>query len=402
MLRAIVSMLCVVGAASAQSFPPLAPNPPTLAKPVPAADEPVKLSFEENLVRFNPQDVQVVLRSPRWLLVVNNATLKDFGPNERDARDAQRVIRDYNLDAMGSIDGAQPPFEYWLSQGRPPTGGFRGMAIPFRREKVRAEKVSGVWCVRDEQKLLWNFGPDDLAAKRAAEVVREYAFDLMGLVGNPPKMVWMVRDSQREEHLRMLPASEFDRSVQMLLQNQLVIPKPIEPLKSVGDRLSPRVAPNALAETVVVGSKFPIDIRRVESRREKDGWRVVSGDTILATFPRDDGSARQLTAWLQDNRASEVARVGRNAVPIFLSGGLPLRASTLTVPTHRYKLNELRIARRDEQWVLRDSEATLFEFGDHKDDAEMMMATIRHLNLTTILRFGNPPDGGLSVLARDR
>ena len=94
--------------------------------------------------------------------------------------------------------------------------------------------------------------------------------------------------------------------------------------------------------------------------------------------------------------------VGRNAAPVFLSGGVPLRATSLGVPSHRYKLNELQIVRRDEQWVLRDAQETLFEFGDHKDDAEMMLATIRHLNLTTVVRFGNPQSGGIAVLARDR
>lgn len=401
MLRAMISMACIAGVCHAQSFPPLSPNPPKAA-PV-RVDAPVRLSFDEKLVRFNPQDVQLVFRSPRWLLIVDNATLKDFGANERDARDAQRVVRDYNLDAYGLIDGAQPPFEYWLSQGRAPATGFRGMAIPFRREKVRAEKVSGVWCVRDDQKLLWNFSGDDIGAKRAAEVVREYGFDLMGILGNPPKMVWMVQDDRREESLKMAPASGgFDQSVKLLLQNQLLVPKPVEPIGVVGDRLSPRPLPDASREMVAVGTKVPIDVRRLETRRDKGGYRVTAGDTVLATFPAEDGSARQLIAWLQDNRASEFARVGRNAAPVFLSGGVPLRATSLGVPSHRYKLNELQIVRRDEQWVLRDAQETLFEFGDHKDDAEMMLATIRHLNLTTVVRFGNPQSGGIAVLARDR
>lgn len=395
MVRALLSMVFVGGLCHAQSPSPM-PIPVRTEEP-PA----VRVSFDETLVRFNPQEVQLTCRDRRWTLTANGVVLKDFGAAERDAREALRIVRDYNLDALGSIAGAQPPFEYWLSQGRAPSSGFRGTGVSFRREKVRAEKVSGVWCVRDDRELLWNFNSDDLGAKNAAEVIRVYAFDVVGTIGNPPKMIWMVQDPQREEHLKMLPPSGFDRSVKMLMQNQLVIPKPVEPLKAVGDRLSPRTRPEDLSQSLVVGSKYPIDPRRIESRREKDGWRVTAGDEVLATFPHDDGSARQLTLWLTDRRVGEVARVGRGGIPIFFSGGVPLRANSLNLPTQRFKLDELRIVRREGTWILCDPRRTLLEFGEHEDDAAMMLATIRHLNLTTLIRFGHPQVGGLSVLARD-
>src|SRR4029078_9075255 len=56
-------------------------------------------------------------------------------------------------------------------------------AVAAPRPTGRVEQVKGVWCLRDECNILFNFGLHKADADQALAVVRRYGFNRIGMVG---------------------------------------------------------------------------------------------------------------------------------------------------------------------------------------------------------------------------
>src|SRR5437870_475377 len=90
----------------------LAPSTPL------APAEPAKPT--ENLVRFDPNQVDVQWVDNRWELVAGGKVLKEFGHKEMEARQALRIIRELGLTQLGTVGSPRPVLEYWLVNGNAP------------------------------------------------------------------------------------------------------------------------------------------------------------------------------------------------------------------------------------------------------------------------------------------
>src|SRR5262245_58426339 len=83
--------------------------------------------LRENLTAFDYRSAEVEWQDGRWQIRAGSVWLKDFGRQERDAREALNVIRDLRLTQYGTVGAARPVIEYWLADGRAPAAGVSGL-----------------------------------------------------------------------------------------------------------------------------------------------------------------------------------------------------------------------------------------------------------------------------------
>ena len=182
-----------------------------------AMPQELPLPQKENMIAINSGDITLKrVAGGAWQLWMGQKMLRDFGAgdtSENNARDAARVYRDIRPTEWAMIGSPRPVVEYGLINGRPPmapgmpgaasddrgrafpAGGGSGPAhqrrgarrtiIPIDLKTVRVEAIRGVWCLRDDTNILFNFGPNKADAEQAHAVVQRYGFNRIGVVGSP-------------------------------------------------------------------------------------------------------------------------------------------------------------------------------------------------------------------------
>jgi hypothetical protein len=141
-------------------------------------------ALAESVRPFNTSAVRLEWNNRRWQLVADGVMLKDFGVREQEARQALRLVQDLHLNQYGTVGSPSPVMEYWLSDGRAPQGLAGGLrALPLDPTGLRVEQIQGQWCLRDSQRVLFNFGQRADDARQALAVVRKYGFTQVGVIG---------------------------------------------------------------------------------------------------------------------------------------------------------------------------------------------------------------------------
>jgi hypothetical protein len=165
---------------------PAPPPAPTLA---PAE----KMEVPETLSSFDPHTVNVTWQDRNWQLTAGEAVLKDFGRRQQDAREALRLIRELGLSERGTVGGQRPVIEYWLTRGQPPRWiPSRLRPVVFDRASLRVEQSQLHWCVRDDHRVLFDFGREAEDARRTHAILLAHGFNQVAVVGQgrPTMMVF--------------------------------------------------------------------------------------------------------------------------------------------------------------------------------------------------------------------
>src|SRR5262245_55512589 len=119
------------------------------------------------VIRFETKDLALRRNEGRSLLMAGKQVLKDFGPMDREANEAMRIVRDLHYTQYATIPGATPPFEFWLTEDN--EGQKSGFAaknlIGFNLRPLRVEHTVGAWVIRDDNLLIYNFGKDEAATR---------------------------------------------------------------------------------------------------------------------------------------------------------------------------------------------------------------------------------------------
>ena len=125
-----------------------------------------------------------------WQVWAGQRLVRDFGNDETSAKDVARLLRELHPTEWARIGSPRPVVEYGLINGRPPVvGGFPKMTTPIDLRAVRVEAVKGVWCLRDDDNILFNFGTRRADAEQALAVVRKYGFNRIGLAAYPNPVI---------------------------------------------------------------------------------------------------------------------------------------------------------------------------------------------------------------------
>jgi hypothetical protein len=391
---------------------------PGAVNPLPAAERPpiaqaleVRLPQPENKLAINPADVTLKRVVGGWQLWAGHKVLRDFGDREADARDALRVYRDLRPTEWVTIGGPKPVVEYGLVNGRAPgavaaviaedpqnpgggavgavgmsAGGrvIRGegakVVVPIDLRTVRVEAVRGVWCLRDDHNIHFNFGTVKADAEQALAVVQRYGFNRIGLVGGAaaPAMTYFFVGQDDPQ--------KYDRGpfAKAALQGQ------IDDLKRVGIPV-PGVG--------FVGEMVRIDPRKLEVRKDGAEWVVVSGTEILGRYGPGEWAARDAARTLADARFTEFCKVGSAGLTFFLADGKAPRRVPFGVQGRRFDPASLKVRQLGQRWSVTENNRHLFDCAS-AEEGETLVRVVQHFGFDQLCHLGPTPKLGVSFLAK--
>jgi hypothetical protein len=392
---AIIGIL-TSGILSAQAPPPPRPLPPSLEgqihdkpttplSPAEAAKqrEATIKALKEDLKAFDPDGAAARLIEGRWWVLSGKTLLKDFGTDRTSALDAIRVIQDLRFNQFGTIAGSNPPFEYWLADGKAARGvNTRLVILPISARMIRAEQVGGTWVLTDGVKGLYDFGADADAARRAAVVFWKYGFNEIGVIGTPrPTMMFPHLDSRQ---------ANLDKAAPLPQQSPLGVYQDLQRTSLL------------LPGNVYGGPKSPLDASKLKTvRLPKGEWALTQGDDVLGRFGSSETTAIAAMKALQEARPTEMVRIGDCGWPLFLANGQPIRGEPLTATKSSLRGDRLKVTKvRESYWIFEDIRPIL-EVGT-KADAELVLNVIRYFDLKNVSFFGRPETGGLRLLTLGR
>ena len=392
LIIAAILGLCVAGSGLAQP-PKKLPNSlgdparDLPAKPLSPAEatrqrDAVIKAVHEEIVSFSPDEVLASSMDERWKVHTRKVILRDFGNDRAAANEAARIIQDLRVNQLGSVAGAQPAFEYWLSDGKAPKGtNARLVVVPIAARTLRAESVGGAWMLSDGQKGLYNFGTDAEAAKRAATICWKYGFNQLGVIGSPqPSMLYPLLDPRQ---------ASIDKA------SPLANPMPLGVLNDA-DRTGLLLPGNVYA-----GAKTPFDVKRLDAKRDARGWVLLHNGEELARFGADESVARMALKVLQNARPTDLARIGDVGIPFFLSEGRPIHGEPLGATKISLRPGLIKVQKLRETWWLFEENRPILEAGT-KDDAELILKVLRAFEIKTLCLFGRPETGGLRLFTAGR
>jgi hypothetical protein len=337
--------------------------------------------LKENLLAFDPQGITAERVDGRWLMRSGREMLKDFGSDRSAALEANLIVQDLRFNQLGTIPGSNPPFEYWLMDGKAARGmNSKLVVLPIAAPTVRAELVGGTWMLTDGAKGLYDFGTDGEAAQRAAVVFWKYGFNQIAVVGGPrPTMFIPLIDprvtGRTKSAMQPLPA----------------------PLAVLSDAAKTSLL---LPGDVYAGPKAPFDLRGLTAVRQAAEWTLSLNDEVLGRFGSSESAAKAALKAIKDAKPTEVARIGEARIPLFLANGQPVHAEPLGIPRVTLRADRMKVQKlRETFWLFEDTRPVL-EVGT-KADAELLLKVIRLYDLKNLSIFGRP-EAGLKFLTAGR
>lgn len=376
MRATIALLLCCsfVSMTTAQNAQPVS-NPPAL--PAAPTIEPIALT----MIRFDPTLLSVRRSDGRWFLMAGKQMLKDFGPLDREANEALRLVRDLHFTQYGMIAGSTPPFEFWLGdENEAQNGGFATKnVISFNARTLKVEQTIGAWVVRDDKLVLYNFGNDEAAARLALAVMKKHGFNQLGVIGSPrPVMTYLTVDPYARVGQ---PEAKSDprEALNTLSQQGLVLP-------GVG----------------YVGTRVQLENRKLDIVKVQHDWTIVHGRDTLARFGMQETRARDALRLLQDMRVTEMVFVGKGGLPIFLANGKAPRSAVLGFGTARLNPSQMKVQLVNGGHGITEGTRTVMSFGENRADAELVLKVLQHFGFDQVIVVGDPERGGLRLFSRSK
>jgi len=344
-----------------------------LAHPVQAA---------EPRVVFDPNTAQLRQLEGRWQLWASEQLVKDFGNAVKDAEEALRVVRELQLTSVQQIGTDRPVVEYWLhNQEAPKVGSFQRVMRPFDPKKLKVVNYNGAWVLRDTRQILFHFGPYQQDAEQTLAVCQKYGFNQVVYIGHPaPTMIYFVCDrSQNPSQNDPNAGFEAIRDAEILSRSALTI-------TGVG----------------YVGEAVPMDPRRLGLQRINNEFVIAQGTLILGRFGQQEAAARDLLRALQDWRVTHWCRVGTHGVEFFLTNQRVPTGVPVMMRSAAFAANGLRVTENNGKFAITDGREVLYEFEGDRNEAERVLAVIRHYRFDQVATMGHPLKPAIRILAKSR
>jgi hypothetical protein len=379
-------------------------NVPPVTKPEAITEIP--LPHPEQKFPIRAMDVTVKRAIGSWQVWAGQKMLGDFGDNETNARDVARVYRDLRPTEWITIGGPKPVVEYGLTNGKPAVTGValddtgeQNPAAPSANAPVitgagakfvqsidlktaRIEPIRGVWCVRDDDNILFNFGPNKADAEQTLAVIQKYGFNRIGVVGTPtqPAMSFLYVSLEQER-------------ANKLVGGQLLVNAQINALTRTGIPV-PGVG--------YVGEMVKIDPRKVEVRKDGTDWVMASGQEVLGRYGPTEWAAREAARTVSDARFTEFCKLGGTSnLTFFLANGkAPIRAP---YSTHGRSFNPgaLKVEQINQKWAITENRRPLFDVGSPQE-GETVVRVIQHYGFDQICNLSPGGTKGVMFLIKNR
>jgi hypothetical protein len=363
----------------------------------------------ENLTTFDPRFAELAWQTDHWELVCLGKLVKRFDNRQLEAQEAARIIRELGLTQHGTIGSPRPVMEYWLIDGRPPSGTTSNLQVlAFDPAALVVQEVRGRWCVCDARRVYFNFGSHADDAQRCLDVILRHGFNQVGFVGQPlPAMIYFLASrSDEDENVAAAPrhvappspkvrvAGSAEADPRIPSTRLTATAQPRVPLSSATYSLLPD--PAALAERV------PFDWRQVRVRRENGEWQLNLGGHTLARFGDHERDAYLALTAIQHYRFTEQALVGKPTprFSYFLVNGQAPRGLMHGVDSVPFRPERLVVQPVGRDYVLTEDGRQLLNLGDRSEDARATLQAIHRLKCDRLCRIGAPQSGGMTFFVR--
>ncbi len=392
------------------------PNPgPTFlpaAPPTPQAAAPAKVPAlpAEHLTSFETDHAFADWSFQGWKVSADGATLKDFGRNESDARQALRLIRDLRLNQRGAIGGPAPSLEYWLADGKAPQGPAPGLRVlPIDAPSLRVEQAQDQWVLRDDRRSavhLWSESSRRPAGAGRRPEVRLHA-GRHGRRGAPAMMVFLAPTDptvgQGPLHPAATPAAADPSS-------------PAAKALAKGSGLdafgSPAVRPlrgaplagNGVSAPSDPSDRVPFDWRQVRLNKEGGSWKLAAGSLVLADFGADEYAARLGMSAVQYYRFTEQRQVGgpTGGFTYYLSAGQAPHGVMFGMDGQPFQPDRLEVRQIHGRWAVCVGDVPLVEMGDAPEAANQVLDVIQREHFDRLCRLGMADGKGMTFFVRSR
>lgn len=148
----------------------------------------VPLALIEDCLPTHPDQVKAQQVSGTWKVVDGNEWVLDFGATgQANAQKAVDIIKHYGMTSHCYVGRPNPPFQYWLVNGKSPVGAYPGEdAIKFDPAKLEVKQVNGTWkIVEAPDHWMFDFGANETQARTGLEIIKKYGFTYSCFVGRP-------------------------------------------------------------------------------------------------------------------------------------------------------------------------------------------------------------------------
>lgn len=397
---------------------PHTPLPVATLTPLPPA--PAEAAPKGSVTAFDAAGASLDWSERGWKLVAGGAAVKDFGRRESDAREALRLIQALQLNQRGVIGGPSPAMEYWLSDGRPPQAPPAGMRVQsMDAPSLRVERTADQWVLRDDRRVLFNFGAAEGDAREALAVVHKYGFTHVGLVdpASPAMMVFFAEPRgaapqaattaaphlPEPAHPAAPPVADPSSPAGRLLARHPeilggpVVAPAIPPLRQAA------VSGNMQSSATASPDRTPFDFRQVQLRQDHGNWKLAAGSFELADFGGDEHAARLGQAAVQYYRFTERRQVGAGPARFtyLLANGQPPRGAMFGVDGKPFQMDRLEVRKVDDGWAVCAGDEPLVKTGEDQEEARQVLDVIHKTQCDRLCRLGT--DGkGMTFLVRSR
>ncbi len=372
----LLALLCSPATALAQT--------PKVAPPI-AAPQPPPAVQPPTFYRFDPQHVEVHRVDGRWVLAADSIQLRDFGPREADAHEAQHVIRLLNLNQVGFLGTPLPVMEIWLTDGHAPLGPAQGLNVrPLDLNALHVEHDAQTkqWVLADrdrdrqggdQRRILFAFGEHAEQAYLALDVMRHYGFSQLGTVGRPfPSMTYFLAHPSEKARF------EIQRAI------------------------AAQAAPPGTAAANTAG-RIRFVPQRVEVRQDdQHQWKLIVGNQVLANFGPDRLGATQALQLVQYYGLTERLTIGttEDGFHYYLINGQPPVGVRFGQLPLNFRPDSLLVRQQNGQCVVFDGDTPVQSFGGHLADAQQFVRVVQHYHFDRLVSFGGQNGKAMTFLAR--
>lgn len=160
------------------------------------------------LVRSGYPDIEQ--EGSQWLLTDGRSRMKLFEDRDEAERTVE-IIQHYGMNDQCFIGRPDSSLEYWLVDGRAPTGSMPGEdCVGFDPTNLEVrQRSSDLWLLVDGDHSLYSF-PNEAEAQQARTIIQEHQFDRACFVGRPDASMTYLRrsDSTPERSPTETPTTE--------------------------------------------------------------------------------------------------------------------------------------------------------------------------------------------------
>ena len=247
---------------------------------------------------------------------------------------------------------------------------------------ARVEPVRGVWCVRDDETILFNFGTDKASAEQAVAVIRKYGFNRVGVVGAAAQPVMSY----------LFVSLDADRP--KLGGGQLLLNAQIDALARTGIPV-PGVG--------YTGEMVKIDAKKVEARKDGAEWVVAAGPEVLGRFGPTEWAAREAARTVQDAKFTEFCKLGgASGMTFFLRDGKAPGRAPLSAQGRNFDPAALKVQQVNDKWAVTENNKHLFDVSGPQE-GEVVIRVLKSYGFDQLAHLtAGGPKGGVTFLVKNR